>query len=244
MHPDVYKNERKMNEPNQNDFKSNAMEEWMAEQKKIHDLIHQNLNSLDKSVRQQKNTQIQHWKTISNNFADLTEHNKRHLKFENVVMESLTKLHSKNKDLQRMVSNERLVDQKLIEKIEQINQSNLEITGQLKKSDTVNEDFSVKITEQIDQQKQLAQQISKQETIQNVVLSRLDTQEGLTEKILRQMDNFRSVLYERTHFLAEKIENIYNRTSVHRIKSKTGIRQALIESKLGEKPEEKKKVIK
>jgi hypothetical protein len=53
----------------------------------------------------------------------------------------------------------------------------------------------------------------------------LENQEALTEKLMRKVDNFRSILYERTHFLADKIEEGYNATSsyIHEMVSSTGL---------------------
>lgn len=85
----------------------------------------------------------------------------------------------------------------------------LEIYG--KKS----EELALKMEQQIELQEQLANQISKQENFQNEVLNRLENQEALTEKMIRKIDNFRSILYERTHYLAEKIEDGYNSTSAY-----------------------------
>lgn len=48
---------------------------------------------------------------------------------------------------------------------------------------------------------------------QDEVLNRLEHQEALTEKITRQIEYFRSILFERTNYLAEKIESGYHHTS-------------------------------
>jgi superfamily II DNA/RNA helicase len=40
---------------------------------------------------------------------------------------------------------------------------------------------------------------------------RMETQEALLSKISRQLDNFRSILFERTHHIAEKIEKAWRR---------------------------------
>src|SRR5699024_12866080 len=45
------------------------------------------------------------------------------------------------------------------------------------------------------------------------MLDRLENQEALMEKFHRQISEFRSILFERSSFLAEKIEDSYNLTS-------------------------------
>lgn len=84
-----------------------------------------------------------------------------------------------------------------------------DVASLLEKYNGENEALLLKIEEQI------ADQTSKQEAFQHEAINRLDKQEALTEKMLRKMDHFRSVLYERTHFLTEKIEQSYHSTSAY-----------------------------
>ena len=51
--------------------------------------------------------------------------------------------------------------------------------------------------------------INNMEETQNKLANRVESQEGLMEKVLRQIDHLRSILYERTNFLDEKIEKAY-----------------------------------
>ncbi|MDQ0972940.1 DNA repair ATPase RecN [Neobacillus niacini] len=88
-------------------------------------------------------------------------------------------------------------------------------------------------------QKQLSEKISKQEEFQTGVLTRLDQQEALTEKISRQLNHIRSILFERTNYLAEKIDEGYKITSSYVYNLMTGSDQPitfyLMNNKKGEK---------
>jgi hypothetical protein len=88
-------------------------------------------------------------------------------------------------------------------------------------------------------QKQLSEKLSKQEEFQKGVLTRLDQQEALTEKIFRQINHIRSILFERTNFLAEKIDEGYKITSSYVYNLMTGSDQPitfyLMNNKKGEK---------
>ncbi|MDF2789330.1 MAG: hypothetical protein K0S80_2428 [Neobacillus sp.] len=88
-------------------------------------------------------------------------------------------------------------------------------------------------------QKQLSEKISKQEDFQTGVLTRLDQQEALTEKISRQLNHIRSILFERTNYLAEKIDEGYKITSSYVYNLMTGSDQPitfyLMNNKKGEK---------
>lgn len=75
--------------------------------------------------------------------------------------------------------------------------------------------LSQQIERQIVMQEGLKNQLMQQEAFQKEVLERLATQEALTEKVLRKLDHFRSILYERTHFIGEKINKGYEATTAY-----------------------------
>ena len=76
-------------------------------------------------------------------------------------------------------------------------------------------------------QKQLTEKFNNQEEFQTGVLTRLDQQEALTEKIFRQINHIRSVLFERTNYLAEKIDEGYKITSSYVYNLMTGSDQPI-----------------
>jgi predicted nucleic acid-binding Zn ribbon protein len=94
---------------------------------------------------------------------------------------------------------------------------------------------------QEDLQKQLSEKISKQEEFQTGVLNRLDQQEALTEKIFRQLNHIRSILFERTNYLAEKIDEGYKITSSYVYKLMTGSDQPITFYLMNNKKEEKQR---
>jgi len=63
---------------------------------------------------------------------------------------------------------------------------------------------------------------TKQEEFQTGVLNRLDTQEALTEKISRQLNHIRSIIFERTDYIATKLEDSYKKTSAYVYKLMNG----------------------
>jgi ribosomal 50S subunit-associated protein YjgA (DUF615 family) len=96
--------------------------------------------------------------------------------------------------------------------IEQIDLGN-DVTTLLETQSKRNAELATKMEQQMELQRDMVKQIANQEVFQEEVISRLENQEALTEKLMRKVDNFRSILYERTHFLADKIEEGYNATS-------------------------------
>lgn len=104
---------------------------------------------------------------------------------------------------------------------------------------TANLELSLQISAQMELQKQLSKKFSNQEEFQTGVLTRLDQQEALTEKISRQLNNIRSILFERTNFLAQKIEEGYKITSSYVYNLMTGTEQPLTFYMLNKKEEKK-----
>jgi hypothetical protein len=89
-------------------------------------------------------------------------------------------------------------------------------------------------------QKQLSEKFNQQEEFQSGVLTRLDQQEALTEKIFRQINHIRSILFERTNYLAEKIDEGYKITSSYVYNLMTGSDQPVTFYLMNNKKTEKK----
>lgn len=104
---------------------------------------------------------------------------------------------------------------------------------------TANLELSLQISAQMELQKQLSEKFSNQEEFQVGVLNRLDQQEALTEKISRQLNHIRSILFERTNYLAQKMEEGYKLTSSYVYNLMTGSDQPLTFYKLNKKEEKK-----
>ena len=124
--------------------------------------------------------------------------------------------------------------------IEQIDFGN-DVTTLLETQNKRNAELATKMEQQMDLQRDMVKQIANQEDFQQEVISRLENQEALTEKLMRKVDNFRSILYERTHFLADKIEEGYNSTSsyIHELVSSTALPPLRYKLKESEKKVEK-----
>ncbi|WP_423802132.1 hypothetical protein [Neobacillus sp. SAB-20_R2A] len=97
-----------------------------------------------------------------------------------------------------------------------------EIADKLNRLAVFQKEVTEKLNSQEDFQNQISAKMNKQEEFQEDVLKRLDHQEALTEKISRQLNFIRSILFERTNYLASKIEDGYKLTSSYVYKLMTG----------------------
>ena len=69
-----------------------------------------------------------------------------------------------------------------------------------------NEQLSNQVTAYLKSQEEMMERIAIDHTKMEDLEKRMEEQEALTAKVVRQLDHFRSVLYERTNYLAEKVE--------------------------------------
>ncbi|MEH7085517.1 hypothetical protein V7139_22645 [Neobacillus drentensis] len=104
--------------------------------------------------------------------------------------------------------------------------------------EAANHQLVLQMNEQLELQKVVAEKMSKQEEFQGGVLQRLDNQEALMDKISRQINHIRSILFERTNYLAAKIDDGYKITSSYVFKLMTGTDQPLTFLLMNHKKEE------
>ncbi|OZU89365.1 hypothetical protein CIL03_06520 [Virgibacillus indicus] len=238
-HMDIYKNNRKIDEPNQGFFIRNHVEEMIKEQKRINESLHRSFHRLKWLQQQSEYKQSGQWQEIDGKLKELKAINQQHVKLEEQVVTQLKKLENENKRVQQLLEDGRLSKQELSEKLTAIGQSNQLIVTKLEAYGEENEKLAIKINQQGEVQQELSEQISKQEENQEEVVSKLETQVALTEKIARQIDYFRSILFERTSFLAEKIENGYQLTSAYIAKVVNGKEQTMEGNPAKEKEKQK-----
>lgn len=237
-HPEVFQNPNNIHESNQGYAKIDYLSELIKGQKEAYESLHHSFHDLKNLHQQQENTQISQWKDIGKQLKELQENHHQQKEFESHVMEWLTKVDDENRKLQGMMENEGQLKQEMIEQITIISQSNQEIMNRLGQYESSNHELTLKINEQLEHHNQISEQFSKHEDVQNEVLTRLDSQEALTEKILRQINHIRSILFERTNYLAEKIESGYKVTSSYVYKLMTGSDKPLTLFLMNQKEEE------
>jgi hypothetical protein len=111
----------------------------------------------------------------------------------------------------------------------------------MEKYEYANQQLHTQFNEQYMLQKQMSEKLTGQEEFQSGVISRLDKQEALTEKISRQINHIRSILFERTNYLAEKVDEGFKLTSSYVYNLMTGSDQPISFYLLNKKEEKQKK---
>jgi chromosome segregation ATPase len=240
-HPNLFKNNGSIEEPNQSFYKSDYLKELLEEQNRVNEALQKSMKSLRISFQKQRYHQDSRWRDVVQDMNLLKENTKHREEFEKQTREWITMLERNSQELHRIAHENSTVNQDILKEIYRIHQSNEEIMQQLMKLDTTNENFSHKIGEMTEKQELMAEQVSTQHEKQDKVLDQLENQEALMEKSNLQLTNLRSILFERTGFIADKIEESYKLTSSVLYKFLTGTDKPLTLMMTNQKKQANKK---
>lgn len=240
-HPNIYKNNQTIHTSNQKIVHHNALTELMNEQQKATMALIQAIAELNMRYEQLEEKQSIQWNQFQNQMNDLTVNSRQREAVEGQLMQHLHILEEKSVSLQSLLEQESQVKQSLLEQVDCLRESNREIASRLEKHEATNEQLSLQLNEQLELQKEVADTLANQEEVQAGVLKRLDNQEALTEKISRQLNHIRSILFERTNYLATKLEDGYKLTSSYVYKFMTGSDQPLTFSLMNNKKKKETK---
>jgi hypothetical protein len=226
-HPAVYKNREIKNENNQEFHRKDYLEELLQIQRTTNLSLCQSLDELKLHNHKQKELHSVQWKNLNNQLKDMKNREFEQHDLDIQIIEQLKILEEKYKTIHSLMEKETKL--------------NLEILTRLENQEKLNQQLSDQIEEQTKLEKNMTEKMAQQESYQTEILTRIDKQEALTEKLARQINHIRSILFERTNFLAEKIEDGYKLTSSYVYKLLTGSEQPITFYTLKNKQEEHQK---
>src|SRR5699024_6548946 len=108
---------------------------------------------------------------------------------------------------------EGLLKQEVKEEIRHIHEANQTVLHQIEDYEMQTKKLNAKMDDLVQLQQAMMEAMSQQQDDRHKALQSLENQDALLEKTLRQVTNLRSALFERTSYLAEKVENSYKLTS-------------------------------
>ncbi|MCM3742630.1 hypothetical protein M3193_00620 [Sporosarcina luteola] len=213
-HSDLYKGDN-IAERNQSIYRTDSLSEAMIEQKRSFDMMNEKYNEMEKQLRKQRRIQSDRWRTTGIRFEEILDHQSQQRQFEQEAIGTLERLDRKHKELQKLLESKRKMNEDLVEQINMLNHSNAEIAERLEKFDIDQEKLLTKMDAQLEKQDQFSLTLEEQKAAQTQIAKRIEHHEGLIEKLIRQMDFLRSVIFERSHFIAEKIDKSYQLTTTY-----------------------------
>lgn len=221
IHQKVFKNNEEIKEPNQSYFRRDHLESLLKEQQKSYHSLHQSILAMKALNEQQEVDQLERFDRLSKHLHNIDRKNDQEL-----VLMQLDRLERENKNLQTMVQHGRLFEQKLKDQIQSFEETNQKVLKQLEDHNEAYDQINKKSEEQDNIQNKILTQLSQQNDHQQHLTDRLSNHEAIIEKIGRQVEFIRASLFERTTYLAEKIESGYLITSSYLTKLVTGSHQS------------------
>lgn len=211
-HPNVLLN-NKVPPSNQHYYKWEYMAHWMEQQNESNQKVDEKLTYLTKLHRKLNARQRGEAMKVNERLDMLEEITEANKERGMETQEGFAMLDARTQDITRLLGDNQQARDHLAEKIELLTSVNDNIIQELAESETARGALTDQINDLAAIQKHLSGQIESSKHQQEKVLKKLDNHEALLEKLSRQMSQLRSTVYERIHFLQEKIENSYELTA-------------------------------
>lgn len=235
-HPRVFSQSNHLVEPNQVKFKRDYLSELIEQQVNATRNLQFSLNQIQYSQNDWNEHQSNQLRNLNGRIDELRDFQQHQQSVEHQVESRLENIENQNRTLNESILHEQHFHQDLFHQVNAINYSQKEIVNRIDVLDdeykeivTILKDYSAmnealisrletvamtkeKLEEQIqansEHNQQLVNQMTFIEEAQKDVLDRVDNNEGLIEKVMRQIDHLRSILFERTNDLEEKLEKV------------------------------------
>ncbi|WP_251551872.1 hypothetical protein [Neobacillus muris] len=234
----IYKNSQTIHEPNQAYARHDFLTELIDQQVKANETLKQSLDALQARTAEQEKSQHTRWNRLDSHLSDLRKNDQNQKDVDQQIIQSLQSIHEKNQHFQTKLNSEAQLNKDLLDKVNQLTQTIGDMSKKIASYEEASQQISLQMYEQLEMQKEVSEKIAEQEEFQGEVLTRLDTQEALVDKITHQLNHIRSIIFERTNFLAAKIEDGYKVTSSYVYKLMTGSDKPLTFFLLNQKNEE------
>ncbi|HLR67626.1 hypothetical protein [Virgibacillus alimentarius] len=238
--PGVFKNEGEIKEPNQGYFKINYFSELLKRQEEVNASLLRSLRDVKLNNNQQEFIQDKRWKEMNQQLEKVNKSNAEQKEFKDHTLQWQKRLDNQVNTLGEVLEDNEMKAQEMIEEMRDMQHVNKDMLNKLDQQELTNQHLISQVNEFQDVKKQVDERALQQDLIQEDMLERLENQEAGTEKIIRQLDNLRSILYERTNDLTEQIENGYELTATYFYKLLTGSNQPVTLLMMNEKKEESK----
>src|SRR5690625_3652277 len=212
----IFKNDaEKIREPQQKLMMNQWITEWMEEQRQMNQTLSNNHYLLNNQVRRQGEVQTYLLERLEQ-FEKLQQ---EYVDSQNQLSERIIVLNNEYEQLESRLKNNEASNEQIMNELKVINEATHSIMDSLKKQEALNDKLFDQFNELLTEQKDIKEKVDAQGTDQQEIMEKIDEQVATTEKIKQQIGHLRSVLYERSHYLSEKIEEHYEFTSqyVHQL---------------------------
>ncbi|MDN4493550.1 hypothetical protein [Ureibacillus aquaedulcis] len=174
---------------------------------RLNDELLQQVIQIDKRIQNELQQQVnQIYQRIQNEL--MQQVNQIDQRIQNELQQQITHLSQTQSDMSQQLNVVGEEQKEFVKIIADFTLYNEGIITRLEQMTKANGKMEVQMAGQSDFNLQIADQLRSIEETQKDALSRKDNHEGLMEKIMLQLDHLRSIVFERTNFLEEKVEKI------------------------------------
>lgn len=200
---------------NQQYYKWEYMADWMAQQSENNKEVEEKIAYITKLHRKLNARQRGEAMKVDERLGMLEKESEVNKKMGMETREGFTMLDARTKDMAHLLEDNQQARDYISEKIDLLTKVNDSIIQQLEDSESARKTLTDQINDLSSIQQHLTEQITSSKSQQEKVLQKLENHEALLEKLTRQMNQFRSIVYERIHFLQKKIEDNYEFTAAY-----------------------------
>jgi hypothetical protein len=244
----VFTPEKPLNHSNQQSFRLNYLSEFVSRQIKQNEEINHSIDkvmtivntshqSQEKKIDKIINDQQQQ-KQQSDSFLVKVDN---HEKTTEVIIDSLQHIKTHQEQLNESIQNEKLINQAILDQLN-FQDSQIRLTNsQLDIYVLLAQQLSEQLINQEKLLKEMEQKLEVQDVYHSTVMTKLDKQDAMNEKIIRQLDYLKTIIYERANLIAEKVETSIQSTTdyFHELFSKSGFMKPFL---LTSRPKEKTEI--
>ncbi|BAC15106.1 hypothetical protein [Oceanobacillus iheyensis HTE831] len=203
----VYKSHEQLHAPNQQMFVRSHMSEVLEEHNNVQQSIMKSIRRLNSQMAGQGLKQQQNWNSITDQLQSLEEDSMNHKTMEQNVLDKLQILEENQQSISIQIKEEGISKQQITSHLTEMKKSQQVLQEMMDAMQITNEKYHAKVEEQNQLQQVVMQTLKEKDVEVENINERIESQEALLEKVVRQMDHFRGVMYERTNYLAKKLES-------------------------------------
>lgn len=230
-HKNMFQNEERIEGNNQQIYVYNRASEMLKAQMEFNALLEQNIQDIRKLYIHQQNESNIKWDAIEGQLQVLEDFGKNQAVVEKEMLSQIQVIEVEQHKILKAFETEQLNAQEAEAKWKNLENAYGKIIHQLEGVSNQHAEISEKVQEQLMTLENLSDLLEAQKEKTEHLDKRLENQEALSEKIVRQLEFVRSIIFERTHHLTEKIDELTKDILGFLKKKEAGIRKFVIQNK-------------
>ncbi|WP_217586266.1 hypothetical protein [Lentibacillus saliphilus] len=210
MHPDMYENSEKITAPNQDYYMRNAFDMWKRDQQQARTQLFQAVHHLNQQFTILSTQHKKEIDDIRSQLATLDMEAGVQEQFREETERWLAMLDENQGKLEQLLEHDRAFKQTIQQEMSDLNASQQTVLEELTGART---QLLAQMDRVLELHEQVTESLAAHEAEQTHLVNRMADQEALLEKVTRQISHVRSILFERSTYLADKIDDSWRQTS-------------------------------